>query len=95
MELQHEGHRYTTDELLTAFEAHELYSSQEKVRIDMLKRFGYYCTESNGHLSEYLPWYRKRADQIAQWISTDVWINGQTGGYLNVCREGRDSFAAS
>ena len=32
----------------------------EKVRLDVLKRFGYYSTESNGHLSEYVPWYRKR-----------------------------------
>ena len=26
----------------------------------MLKRFGFYSTEFNGHLTEYLPWYRKR-----------------------------------
>ena len=34
-----------------AFEAHPVYASQEKVRIDVLKRFGVYSTESNGHLS--------------------------------------------
>ena len=38
--------------------------SSGKVRIDVLRRFGYYSTESNGHLSEYLPWYRKRVDEI-------------------------------
>ena len=48
------------DELLEAFERHPVYSKQEKVRIDVLKRFGFYSTECNGHLSEYLPWYRKR-----------------------------------
>jgi alpha-galactosidase len=64
----------------------------EKVRIDVLKRFGYYSTESNGHLSEYLPWYRKRTDEIAQWIDLSSWIHGETGGYLRVCAEGRNWF---
>ena len=58
----------------------------------MLRRFGYYSTESNGHLSEYVPWYRKRADEIAEWIDLGVWINGETGGYLRVCTEGRNWF---
>ena len=50
--------------LLEAFQQHPEYSKTEKVRIDVLKRFGYYSTESNGHLSEYLPWYRKRIGEI-------------------------------
>ena len=58
----------------------------------MLRRFGYYSTESNGHLSEYLPWYRKRTDEIMQWIDLSSWINGETGGYLRVCTEGRNWF---
>jgi alpha-galactosidase len=73
--------------LLEAFEKHPHLSQTEKVRIDILRRFGYYCTESNGHLSEYVPWYRKRPDELEQWISYDSWINGQTGGYLRHCRE--------
>src|SRR5581483_7612228 len=64
----------------------------EKVRIDVLKRFGFYSTESNGHLSEYLPWYRKRVDEIGKWIDLSSWINGETGGYLRVCTEGRNWF---
>ena len=64
----------------------------EKVRIDVLRRFGYYSTESNGHLSEYLPWYRKRVDEIPRWISMKSWIDGETGGYLRVCTEGRNWF---
>ncbi len=74
------------------FEAHPEYRQTEKVRIDVLKRFGYYSTESNGHLSEYLPWYRKRADEIIKWIDLSSWINGETGGYLRVCTEGRNWF---
>ena len=42
------------DKLLAGFEAHEKFREEEKVRIDILKRFGYYSTESNGHLSEYV-----------------------------------------
>ena len=64
----------------------------EKVRLDVLNRFGYYSTESNGHLSEYLPWYRKRTHEIKQWIDMGSWIYGETGGYLRVCTEGRNWF---
>ncbi len=78
--------------LLELFEAHPEYPQTEKVRIDVLRRFGYYSTESNGHLSEYLPWYRKRVNEIPQWIDLSSWINGETGGYLRVCTEGRNWF---
>ena len=74
------------------FAAHPEYSQTEKVRIDVLRRFGYYSTESNGHLSEYLPWYRKRTKEIKKWIDLSSWINGETGGYLRVCTEGRNWF---
>ncbi len=78
--------------LLEMFEAHPTYPTTEKVRIDVLRRFGYYSTESNGHLSEYLPWYRKRLNEIPRWIDLSSWINGETGGYLRVCTEGRNWF---
>ncbi len=78
--------------LLELFQSHPTFPRTEKVRIDVLKRFGYYSTESNGHLSEYLPWYRKRTNEINQWIDLSNWINGETGGYLRVCTEGRNWF---
>ncbi|HZJ83612.1 MAG TPA: alpha-glucosidase/alpha-galactosidase [Clostridia bacterium] len=89
--VKHEGEDMT-GKLLEGFENHSEYSKTEKVRIDMLRRFGYYSTESNGHLSEYLPWYRKRPDEIMDWIDLGTWINGETGGYLRVCTEGRNWF---
>ena len=82
-----------TGRLLEGLEQHPTYSVTEKVRIDMMKRFGYFSTESNGHLSEYVPWYRKRADEIGKWIDLSSWINGETGGYLRICTEGRNWFA--
>jgi len=78
--------------ILPAYEANEELSKTEKVRIDVLKNFGYYSTESNGHLSEYVAWYRKRPDEVEKWIDLGVWINGETGGYLRVCRESRNWF---
>ncbi len=87
----HQG-RDLTAGLLEAFEKHPEYSRTEKVRIDMLRRFGYYSTESNGHLSEYVAWYRKRPQEIPDWIDLSSWINGETGGYLRICTEGRNWF---
>jgi alpha-galactosidase len=81
-----------TGKLLAAFEKHPRFSKEEKVRIDMLRRFGYYSTESNGHLSEYVAWYRKRPGHIMDWIDMSSWINGETGGYLRICTEGRNWF---
>jgi alpha-galactosidase len=78
--------------MLLLFQNHPEYPKTEKVRIDVLRRFGYYSTESNGHLSEYVPWYRKRLDEIPKWIDLSRWINGETGGYLRVCTEGRNWF---
>ena len=70
----------------------EGFRKTEKVRLDILNRFGYYSTESNGHFSEYVPWYRKRTAEINKWIDLSSWINGETGGYLRVCTEGRNWF---
>jgi alpha-galactosidase len=81
-----------TGRLLEGFRRHPVYGKTEKVRIDMLRRFGYYSTESNGHLSEYVPWYRKRPGETKNWIDLSSWINGETGGYLRVCNEGRNWF---
>ena len=81
-----------TGRLLEGFEKHPAFSKSEKVRIDMLKRFGYYTTESNGHVSEYVAWYRKRPAELHQWIDMGSWIDGETGGYLRVCTEGRNWF---
>ena len=78
-----------TGKLLEGFESHPTFSKTEKIRIDMIRRFGYYSTESNGHLSEYLPWYRKRPKDLKNWIDLSAWINGETAGYLRICREAR------
>ena len=92
IQLKINGRIIEKEELLEAFRKHPKYSNQEKVRIDVLDRFGVFSTESNGHLSEYLPWYRKRPEEINKWIDLSEWIHGETGGYLRVCTEKRNWF---
>lgn len=94
IQVSHKG-RDMRDRLLAAFEAHPRLSRTEKVRIDLLRRFGYFTTESNGHVSEYLPWYRKRPREIPRWIDLGNWIDGETGGYLRQCTETRNYFTAT
>lgn len=91
LSVKHNGEELR-DKLLAALEADPDIARTEKVRIDMMKCFGYFSTESNGHLSEYVPWYRKRTNEIMKWIDLGSWINGETGGYLRVCVEGRNWF---
>lgn len=41
--------------------------AKDLVRKDMMVHFGAFITESSGHLSEYLPYYRKRPDLIEKY----------------------------
>ena len=63
----------------------------EKCRLDVLKRFGYWSTESSPHLSEYLPWYRKTPAALRTYGNKwpDWW---PAGSYLRCCREGQDNY---
>ncbi|MCP4168766.1 MAG: alpha-glucosidase/alpha-galactosidase [Chloroflexi bacterium] len=67
---------------------------EEPVRIDMMKHFGYFVTESSGHCSEYLPYFRKNADMVNDELvpkfsdeRNDWYDFGRTGGYLRHCRK--------
>ena len=44
----------------------EVYN-EEIVRNELFKHLGYYVTESSGHCSEYVPWFRKRQDLIEKY----------------------------
>lgn len=68
------------------------FAKDENIRLDVMKHFGYYSTESNGHLSEYLMWYRKRPEDMEKWINYSSWIQGETAGYLRVCKQSRNWF---
>jgi alpha-galactosidase len=42
-------------------------AAADLIRKDMMLHFGYFITESSGHLSEYVPYYRKRKDLIERY----------------------------
>jgi len=50
-------------EVLRNLERPEYYVN-EKVRGEVARHFGYFCTESSGHLSDYLPWFRKNQEAL-------------------------------
>jgi alpha-galactosidase len=66
--------------------------AEEPVRIEMMKQFGFFVTESSGHASEYVPYLRKTAQMIEEELvprfanERDGWFDwGRTGGYLRHC----------
>ncbi len=50
-----------------AGKASDAKDAADLVRKDMMLHFGAFITESSGHLSEYLPYYRKRKDLIEKY----------------------------
>ncbi len=57
------------------------FSRAEPIRTDMMIHFGAFITESSGHLSEYLPYYRKRKDLLDEY--TDTGYRGEESFYAN------------
>ncbi|MCG3179324.1 MAG: Alpha-galactosidase [Phycisphaerae bacterium] len=64
-ELSHNG-RDLYPVLRKAMKNPEVYE-KDPVRFDMMEHFGAFVTESSGHFSEYLPYYRKRDDLLAKY----------------------------
>ena len=54
---------------------------KDPIRFDMMLHLGYFITESSGHLSEYLPYYRKRPDLLEKYCRKGYL--GETGYYSN------------
>lgn len=78
-ELTHDGR----DLYPVLFEKARDHSSEfyqgDPVRCDMMLHFGAFITESSGHLSEYLPYYRKRKDLMEKYIRSGY--RGESGFY--------------
>jgi alpha-galactosidase len=51
------------------------------VRKEMMLHFGAFITESSGHLSEYIPYYRKRKDLLKKYMGPNY--HGESGFYAN------------
>lgn len=57
------------------------YYKNEKVRGEVMRQCGYFMTESTGHLSEYLPWFRKNQMALDKYCDEPM-FGGETGAYL-------------
>jgi alpha-galactosidase len=73
--------------------------AEEPVRTDIMKYFGYFVTESSGHASEYMPYFRKTAamvnEQLVPRFTSEVnhWFDyGRSGGYLRHCLHRLEQF---
>lgn len=64
--------------------------NEEIVRNEMFRHLGYYVTESSGHASEYVAWFRKRPDLIEKYCTHST---GWNPGLYFMAEEGyeRDS----
>ena len=72
------------------FELPEYYVN-EKVRGEALRQFGYFMTESTGHLSEYLPWFRSSKRALALYCDEPA-FGGESGAYYNWCAHVADKY---
>jgi len=60
----------------------------DPVRFEMTRHFGAFVTESSGHFSEYVPYFRKRPDLLKQY--TRKGYLGESGFYANNWPRWRD-----
>jgi len=77
-ELSHDGrdlYPILRDKALNDKDTYE----KDPIRFDMMLHFGYFITESSGHLSEYVPYYRKRPELIKKYCGKGYL--GETGFY--------------
>ncbi len=81
--LEHKG-RDLYPHLRAVFEKPEYYKN-EKVRGEVFRHFGYFMTESTGHLSEYVPWFRKNQKALDLYCD-EASFGGESGAYYNWCR---------
>jgi alpha-galactosidase len=56
------------------------YYVNEKVRAEVMRHFGYFMTESTGHLSEYLPWFRS-SERALKLYCDEPGFGGESGAY--------------
>jgi len=68
------------------------YFVNEKVRGEVLRHFGYFMTESTGHLSEYLPYFRKNKKALDLYCDEPS-FGGESGAYYKYCAMLAEKFA--
>jgi len=67
--------------------------NEEQVRNNMFLHLDYYVTESSGHNSEYVAWYRKRADLIDKFCTSGTnWNPGHHAFILDIYDKRRSTW---
>jgi alpha-galactosidase len=89
LKLEHKG-RDLYPTLRERFEQPEYYVN-EKVRGEVFRHFGYFMTESTGHLAEYVPWFRKNQKALDLYCD-EPGFGGESGAYYNWCRYVADKY---
>ncbi|MDR3707779.1 MAG: alpha-galactosidase [Capsulimonadaceae bacterium] len=92
LRLEHEG-RDLYPTLRDRFEEPGHYVN-EKVRGEVMRQFGYFMTESTGHLSEYLPYFRKNQKALDLYCDEPD-FGGESGAYYKYCVMLAEKFAAT
>lgn len=68
------------------------YYVNEKVRGEVMRHFGYFMTESTGHLSEYLPWFRS-SQRALDLYCDEPGFGGETGAYYKYSKMLMEKYA--
>jgi alpha-galactosidase len=68
------------------------YYKNEKVRGEVMRHCGYFMTESTGHLSEYLPWFRKTKAALDRYCDEPD-FGGASGAYYHYSAMVAEKFA--
>jgi len=90
LKLEYKG-RDLYPKLREVFEKPEYYKN-EKVRGEVFRHFGYFMTESTGHLSEYVPWFRKNKAALEMYCD-ELSFGGESGAYYNWCKTIAEKYA--
>lgn len=91
LRLEHKG-KDIYPGLRELFEKPEYYKN-EKVRGEVFRHFGYFMTESTGHLSEYVPWFRKNREALDLYCDEPA-FGGESGAYYKWGKTMAEKYAA-
>ena len=69
------------------------YYANEKVRCEVMRHFGYFMTESTGHLSEYIPWFRSSERGLKTYCDEPA-FGGESGAAYKFNRMIAEKYAA-
>ncbi|MCL2059765.1 MAG: alpha-galactosidase [Oscillospiraceae bacterium] len=92
LKLEHEG-RDLYPLLRERIEKAEYYMN-EKVRGEVMRHGGYFMTESTGHLSEYLPWFRKNKKALDTYCDMPD-FGGASGAYYKFTKSIAEKYAVT